>query len=485
MALSSLLNDSIDETLPSAEVLTPASQTAYMDTHTSDIASPTRQTATIPTTDYGSPSSLFSRFSDDILDHEVGPDAIVKNHGVFGTLRTHSNSIKLIIVAAVEYIDSNGILHIQDNDDERPVALEPPSALPMPLDNHLAVLPSTRKHQRSPSAEQVMAENRAKRKAISPRAMNRKASVKPAGSTSSKVTTESYSGPTGVSRSAIAERKKKEAIAAGTFRLDPSKIATFLNHIRLNYDKLATLDPGDLTGRTVIHSKCGNSIRMDGPLRSTKFRRHTNTCTTGESNGAQKISTFFRKVSAKTPSSSTANLSNKSAPTSLPTVPSKPSLVLCRGLRPEHDSRVLTVIERSKAGGRTSIQTIAMNQYGKKFNKLDKKQQDSVRNATTATTTWMSHYDPHLHIRHTNCKRDCDPSSVHLTPNDICDSCAGLLSNQGFQTALNRPKPSDENLKFVNNQYRNKTEAMLYARHTGLKEIMEQAVSISVRIYSV
>jgi hypothetical protein len=367
-----------------------------------------------------------------------------------------------------DYIEQDGVLHFFDGGDD----YIPGSGAQAPfLPVHFPSPPvHNRKHKRSPSLEDPLL-GQAKRPA------KRSVSLNFYG--------EGNSGPSGISRAATHDRKMLESIAEGTFTVQHAQINRFLRHIRSKYDKDAELDKKDPTCRTAIHSVCGNSVQLDGPLRSSKFRRHALTCQSNDglrkngkftkaARGCAKITHMFGKIKACNPAADPSidnTLSGSASPTPPPS-----TMIRCRGLRPEHDIRVLGVIDRSKLGGKTSILTVAMNEYGKEFKALTEEEKASVRNAVTASAQWICHYNPIKHVRRSNCEQVCDPDMAEVEPADICNPCADLLHLRAFQTAMNRPIPEEKNLKFVPKSNRNKTEAILYGRYVGLKEIIEASV---------
>ena len=51
-----------------------------------------------------------------------------------------------------------------------------------------------------------------------------------------------------------------------------------------------------------------------------------------------------------------------------------------------------------------------------------------------------------------------------------------LLQHKGFKNAIHIVCPPDKNFKYLNQQYRNKSLALIYGRTKGLREILEDDV---------
>lgn len=58
----------------------------------------------------------------------------------------------------------------------------------------------------------------------------------------------------------------------------------------------------------------------------------------------------------------------------------------------------------------------------------------------------------------------------------ICEQCFGLLTIQSFRSTLNYSGPKkEENLKFTNNEYKNKRLAHGYAKSIGIRGLLQAA----------
>ncbi|KAG8765471.1 hypothetical protein FRC12_007479 [Ceratobasidium sp. 428] len=383
-------------------------------------------------------------------------------------------------VMSVDYIDRDGVLHFADTDDEyTPGSGAQPPEIPYVTNNY-------GKHPRSPSPGESSENNTPKRRAVSKvNASNRKSLA-----WNRHLSSDRQSGPTGISKTAVADRKRMEAVKAGDFKVDHRQATGLLQRAR-EIDPEAILDPEDTTGRYLIHSLCGARICLDGVLRTSKFKRHHDNCKSNgglrkngkftlAAKGSLRIDTLFKKVdkssSSTGPSASEALSDCKTLP--LPPTSLSPMLVICRGLRTAHDPRIQAVLDRSQHGGATSIQVIAQDEYGKPFSDLTEEQKSHVRAGSAATAEWRVHLDPSPHIRHKKCRTKCDPAKSSVSPPDICTKCAELFITPSFQRALSRkPVEDPKNRKFVPHVFRNKNQGILYAKYFGLEEIFTQADS--------
>ncbi|KAG8700389.1 hypothetical protein FRC08_004733 [Ceratobasidium sp. 394] len=364
----------------------------------------------------------------------------------------------------VPHADDNDVLELSDSDEDTGVQ------------SAFHVLSPTRapgKHQRSSSddAGEPHAPTPNKRPALS------------------NPYEERHSGPTGISRAAMADRAANKAYMEGTLIVSAQERAAFLRRAR-NIHESARLDPKDPGCKTIWHGPCERWITMDGPKRTKRYREHDEKCEgkdtprkngkfTKAAAGSLKIDTLFRRASSSALSAQIVTPCSMSAYSSPAPSPTPPLFIPCCGLRPDHDVRITNMLGRDPLGGRKSITTLAKERYNSAFKDLSDTQKVAVRMAATATASWQVHYNPQPHIRSTKCLQQCDPSATEIEtgPNDICQKCADLLAMREFQNALNRPVPPKENLKFVPKHHRNKDQAVLYGRYVGLETIIEQADS--------
>lgn len=366
------------------------------------------------------------------------------------------------------------------------------------------------KHKRSQSVEEIPPPSHGSKRLGGPAAHKR-----PAGRRKSPVWSKQLedrqSGPVGISKTATTDRKKLQGVKDGTLTVDKRSAMRMLSRVHEKYDPDATLDPKDPRYMTIIHSLCGKPIHLDGPNRTSKFSRHVSSCSenrglrkngkfTKAAQGCEKISDFFKradtsKTLAPEPLDSTdlenaealmyeRHLSASGSPSPSPSS----VLVPCCGLRPDHDSRIQHVIERGAIGGKVSQHSLAQKEFKKAYRNLTDEQKLHVLTGATATARWICYYTPVIHIRSTKCEQQCNPATaeVNTGPTDICNRCADLLHLGPFQTAMAKPVPKTENLKFVPKSSQNKLLGVLCSRYKGLEDLLDESVccisTLAIRI---
>ncbi|KAG8738651.1 hypothetical protein FRC12_016664, partial [Ceratobasidium sp. 428] len=385
----------------------------------------------------------------------------------------------IVDVVSGDYVDCNGVLHFLDTDDKfTPGSGAQPPEIPYATNNY-------GKHPRSSSASESLDANTPKRRAISKVDASNQKSL----AWHRHLSVDRQSGPTRISKTAVADCKRIDAVKAGKFMATPQQITGLLQRAR-EMDPAVTLDPEDTTGRYLIHSLCGTSI-CDRPLRTSKLKKHHENCKsnsglrkngkfTSAAKGSLRIDTLFKKIdkSSNATSSSTLKLPDHATTPPLPPTLLSPRLVLCRGLWTTHDKRIQAILDHSQHGGTTSIHVIAEAEYGKPFKSLTDVQKEHVRTGSVATAEWRVYLDPLPHIQSSKCRTKCNPKKSSLLPLDVCLKCAKLFTTQSFQCAMARkPVEDPKNFRFVPFTSRNKNQGIVYARYFGLEEIFTQADS--------
>ncbi|KAG8715664.1 hypothetical protein FRC08_010299 [Ceratobasidium sp. 394] len=322
---------------------------------------------------------------------------------------------------------------------------------------------------------------------------------------------EHQSGPTGISRSAQADRAANEAYRNGTLVVLPHERAAFLRRA-LAIDPSAQLDPEDLGCKKVWHGPCKKWITMAAPKRTGKYRAHLSECKgknglrkngkfTKAATGSLRIDVMFNTLGSSNPSTRDVTPTSRSAPSSPVLSPTPPPLVPCLGIRPEHDVRLHHLIGRDPLGGRKSVRVLSKERYNSEYRDLPKEKKTQIQMIANATAKWQVYYEPQAHVRSTSCLRECDPSVTEIGslakaftlnqlgfpcvvgldigdgPKDLCQKCADVLWIREFWNALGREPAPKENLKFVPHSHRNKQQALLHGRYVGLETIIEQADS--------
>ncbi|TFK81466.1 hypothetical protein K466DRAFT_656140 [Polyporus arcularius HHB13444] len=96
------------------------------------------------------------------------------------------------------------------------------------------------------------------------------------------------SGAVGISRSAMAARRLKEAMQRDDWERDPAKTKTFLEELRLLDGFAEVRDCAD-GSTTILHSRCGEWYTVQGPYSVSRFRQHVNGCGVKKSKKNTKV----------------------------------------------------------------------------------------------------------------------------------------------------------------------------------------------------
>ncbi|KAJ3817168.1 hypothetical protein F5880DRAFT_1618539 [Lentinula raphanica] len=292
---------------------------------------------------------------------------------------------------------------------------------------------------------------------------------------------ESSSGPTGLSKAAIAEKRYAQALDEGKF--DEKKMRAFREEC-LRIDERAEFSAVRL--RAVRCSNCGRETTCQakqGAPNSRRFLKHYRNCTQGRiripkaSIPASKTSTLtsgifkgFKKLSAKISHvlgvSSTSHLSQ--SPKSLATSPPSPALKQfpCPGITAEYQSKVNPYLHRSSAlgGGSRSITKIAADLFKSPFRTLDEKQKDQVIDQQDSEHTCRNNHR-RMNVRSVAC--------LQVTVDTVC-------SSKAFNNALNHKIPPSDHHKFTNERFQNRLLAHQWASAKGLQELIQSAEEGSI-----
>ena len=313
-----------------------------------------------------------------------------------------------------------------------------------------------------------------------------------------------FSNDLGQSKSATWERKQREIHTKDTLNIDNKKLQEFKNKIRKLDEHAEVMD-----GETVRHVKCGKSLSMKYAYSVGNFKTHLKTCKgppkcSKLSGGGMKTLTSMLHPNASA-RPTTAHLKNDGDPStssrpsgsgtktimsmlqqnrgvvanskkddvqlfnnSLPPT-SKP----CPGLGKTNNAKIEVYLERSGAqgGGSNSVTVTTKLLFGKNttyadLNNKRKRQVDTVR---VHDSQWRNDRAAR-HIFSTACLKMVSSSAP-------CSSCLALLKLKAFRNALSIPLPDDENYKYNNHAYQEKSHIGLYAKCSGLQAIIEAEVS--------
>jgi len=284
-----------------------------------------------------------------------------------------------------------------------------------------------------------------------------------------KVTIESgKSQPVqGESRSATFDRRQNAKFIEGAFNADDSANFTRFTTSIKQCDNHAVI----FNSKTVRHFKCRKKLTMKAPYNTQAFKDHIKSCrgllksSKKAGGGMDLISTFF------------------TAHTRAPSPIQQKSSLPCPGLDEVEYPQVGKYLGCTGAlgGGAPSVTVIYQELFGKAFKNLPKLRKEHVQNAQKHDWVWRNDANSGK-VFSLKCLKKSHPSSDGVK--GPCTECHYLLQHKGFKNAIHIVCPPDKNFKYLNEQYRNKSLALIYGHTKGLWEILEDDVSgISSQMY--
>ncbi|PPQ86485.1 hypothetical protein CVT25_007555, partial [Psilocybe cyanescens] len=146
--------------------------------------------------------------------------------------------------------------------------------------------------------------------------------------------------------------------------------------------------------------------------------------------------------------------------------------VPCPGLSDIDNALISTYLRRTSAtgGGGKLLYDIAKERYKKVFSKLGAREKEQVVSIQGHGHQWKNDHK-RLKIFSTSCEKNIPNRTPNQTP--PCTSCSLILSLKSFKEVLRKPPPLPGKEIYTNKLYRNETLGQIYARHIGLKEIIE------------
>jgi hypothetical protein len=279
----------------------------------------------------------------------------------------------------------------------------------------------------------------------------------------------------GISKSSVASRKLNAQVGAGGFVPNPKRLATFKAKIQ-ELDARAEFDNKDV--RSVRHSKCGEFKQMREPYHIGWFKTHVSRCK-------------GPKVSAK--------LSGGGMPTIETMLKGKwmqkPVIVhpnpkpLCPGLTDENDKRISTYLTRTaSAGGGASSRSKLLSVHFPDVSELSKLDDDQkIQLYALERSQWIWRNEADLgKIYAKSCLQVArlGPGTSNAKPL-ACLNCMNLFQNPTFKSAISRPLPLPENLKYTPKIWRESADdASLIEKYgsLGLKEIVRAYKDVRLSI---
>ncbi|KAH9938784.1 uncharacterized protein BXZ73DRAFT_23422, partial [Epithele typhae] len=162
-------------------------------------------------------------------------------------------------------------------------------------------------------------------------------------------------------------------------------------------------------------------------------------------------------------------------PMSAPTAPIAPAPVLCLGLSVDDNAKIGLYMSRPIAGGggaRSLVVIAKEKNEGKLFSELTREQKQEVVDWQISEYKWLND-QRRQRVYSTACMGALVISSKSPTPARLsCGECLAILKLDSFRRAISRPVPEPHNFKYVNFIYRDEALGKLYARITGLQDLL-------------
>lgn len=290
------------------------------------------------------------------------------------------------------------------------------------------------------------------------------------------------SGKPDGSKSAKASLAKRKAFRSGTLVIAPMKLDQWRRAV-LRLDPHAVFNKANIC--QIRHSQCGRFHAVKEPLDLTRWRQHVKEC--GQSAmkdnsraNTRSLTSYFGVKAPKNPKKALTATSSGSATPVAPATSGTLLMRSCPGLSDADDERIEYYLRRVfvVGGGGISIHKIARSLFGKKFMDLTKAEKERVWQDQLAGHTWRVD-QRQLKVFSTGCLKEVPDTNG---PNRIlpCAECQNVLRSSKFKKALRKPKRKPENTKYLNKIYCGTTIGELYAECVGLRELIEQPVSVKI-----
>lgn len=273
----------------------------------------------------------------------------------------------------------------------------------------------------------------------------------------------------GASRSASTSRKLRKAVASGNYVVQAKRFETWKK-------KITNLDPNARFDRSnpqkVLHSRCSTWLLVKEPGDATRFKKHVEIC---QAKPVPQRGTLvgmgwltMKKDVEIGDGVGRERDGGKREGNGFKTMP-------CRGVSEMDNPVIEQYLKRTGAGGGggRSIHVISGARFRREFKGLTSGEKEEVQATQRAEWKWTNdHTNRRVHA--SNCQRF---TSSDFLASSLCAECKDLLNLKQFTDAIQKPMPSDENLKFNNIRYLNPALVDLYKRSRGLRSIIEDSVS--------
>ena len=333
-------------------------------------------------------------------------------------------------------------------------------------------------------------------------------------------------GAVGVSKTAIANKKMKEAVLSGSFKPGEKQVLKYQNKIH-DLDPQAEFRFGD--DWAVFHTVCGKWVRMKQPLDVSRFKDHIykHCASLALARGALEAGFLSKNWKVETaplqdvkPTAQGQNRSTKLVPPPIkrtstldvwakklhwskvdmkqmqgPKLAAKsngptstviePIDVPCGGITVAHDARLPDYLFRTPAsnGGARSISVIAMEVFHKEYSKLKKAGKKRVDLQHLHEKSWQNDH-AHERVFSTECKHlVCFEDASTAPAEAICSSCVSVLHSKAFKNALAKKLGDPKNAKHTNKRHLTAVLSQLNRNCTmEVRQLLDAKVFVLSRI---
>ncbi|KAF8575684.1 hypothetical protein K439DRAFT_1623403 [Ramaria rubella] len=249
----------------------------------------------------------------------------------------------------------------------------------------------------------------------------------------------------------------------GKFVVDTKKLAIFKKKI-LAVDSNAWFDPTDV--RLVRHSGCGKVYMAPEAYSASRIVAHMKSCCRkGRAAGMQTLEAMQAQKKWSTKKSG----KNVIVSTSWP----------CLRITVEAFPTVGDYLLRSGApgGGSRSITKISQQIYGQRFSCLETREFSVVLTQQSNENSWRNDH-ANMHVFATVCRQTVRIAEGE--PQVMCSTCATVMASKAFKKVTGVSTLVAQNYVYNNGCFQTSELGCLYAKCTGLQELIQEKAIDSV-----
>lgn len=260
----------------------------------------------------------------------------------------------------------------------------------------------------------------------------------------------------------VHQKDLKQRSTSDHFSPNVSKLQNFCNKV-LEDDNRAEFDPTNT--RRVRCSSCGKWVVMRVLYELRRWSEHRNSAACRKQ----------QRTALHT--SSLTNYFGQPRPTPLTSHVHIP----CPGLTTQSDPRIGTYLQRSSCaggGGSSRVALAARLFSGRKWVDLVTEEQRVVLRREESQFVWRNSRATGA-VYASDCKKLAGVASTMESPNP-CLACASVRNLRLFQTRIQVPMPTDDNMRFVPISYQCPELGTIYLKYKGVRELVETVSGRSI-----